>query len=165
MVDPEDTSFTVRPLTTKDRLWVNETISHYWKSPLVVVHGKTYNTLELPGFIAETKLKKLGLLTYLIEGASCEIVTLNSFYESKGIGTTLIQAVKEKAKTEGCIRLWLVTTNDNLHALGFYQRKGFELVKIHKGAVEKSRKIKPEIPKTGYQDIPILDEIEMELTL
>jgi len=30
-------------------------------------------------------------------------------------------------------RVFLITTNDNLHALDFYQRRGFELVAVHCG--------------------------------
>ncbi|GAB6277014.1 MAG: hypothetical protein SAMD01599839_15540 [Rectinema sp.] len=59
--------------------------------------------------------------------------------------------------------MWLVTTNDNIDALRFYQKRGFELLKIHRNAISKSRKIKPTIPETGNYGISIRDEIELEL--
>jgi hypothetical protein len=62
-------------------------------------------------------------------------------------------------------RLWLITTNDNLHALRFYQRRGLVLVAVHRNAIEQSRKLKPQIPKLGYDNIPVRDEIELELIL
>jgi DNA-3-methyladenine glycosylase I len=59
----------------------------------------------------------------------------------------------------------LSTTNDNLHSLGFYQRRGFELLSIRRGAVTESRKRKPGIPLLGENEIPLRDEIELELRL
>jgi GNAT superfamily N-acetyltransferase len=77
----------------------------------------------------------------------------------------LINAVVEEARKRNCTRIFLITTNDNLNALGFYQKRGFELVAIHRGAVNESRKIKPGIPLMGNDGIPLRDEIELELTL
>ena len=106
-----------------------------------------------------------GLVTFHIAGDACEIVTLDSLHPGQGIGTALIEAVKAAAGAAGCRRLWLITTNDNLHALGFYQKRGFRLVAVHPGAVDDSRKLKPEIPLIGNDGIPIRDEIELEIVL
>jgi hypothetical protein len=57
----------------------------------------------------------------------------------------------------------LVTTNDNLNALRFYQKRGFVLVAVHRNALEVSRKLKPEIPLVGMDSIPLRDEIELEM--
>ena len=60
----------------------------------------------------------------------------------------------------------VVTTNDNVLALGFYQRRGFGLVALRTGAVDKARRdLKPEIPELGQSGIPIHDEIELSLSL
>jgi GNAT superfamily N-acetyltransferase len=77
----------------------------------------------------------------------------------------LIDAVRQEAQRAGCKRLWLITTNDNLTALRFYQRRGFVLVAVHRNAVELSRKLKPQIPLIGEHGIPIRDEIELEMPL
>ena len=76
-----------------------------------------------------------------------------------------IEAVKEVACKAGCRRLWLITTNDNLNALRFYQKRGFALVAVHRNALEISRKFKPEIPLIGADGIPLRDEIELEMIL
>ena len=62
-------------------------------------------------------------------------------------------------------RLWLITTNDNTSALRFYQRRGWDLVTVHRDAVDESRRLKPQIPQTGDDDIPIKHELELELVL
>jgi L-amino acid N-acyltransferase YncA len=85
--------------------------------------------------------------------------------EGQGIGSKLIEQVIEEARTRGCKRLFLITTNDNLNALGFYQKRGFEIAAVHRGAVNESRKIKPGIPLVGYHSIPLRDEIELEMSL
>ena len=85
-------------------------------------------------------------------------------FEGRGIGTALLEAVKEVAVTLECQRMWLITTNDNLPALRFYQKRGFTRVQVYPNAVERSRQLKPDIPLAGQHGIPIRDEIELELT-
>ena len=76
-----------------------------------------------------------------------------------------MEAVVADAAREGAKRLWLVTTNDNLDALRFYQRRGWRLSAVYPGSVVESRKIKPSIPEIGAYGIPIRDEIELEYPL
>ena len=106
-----------------------------------------------------------GLLTYTIDGDSCEIVTIDAMVERRGVGSLLIAAVEDAARDAGCTRLWLITTNDNERALGFYRANGFELVAVHEGAVARSRELKPSIPLVNEAGVPIQDEIEMERRL
>ena len=124
-----------------------------------------YQADELPGFVAVEKDKPVGLITYKISGKECEITTMNSQVEGKGAGSALVKAVKETALEAGCGRLWLITTNDNTHALHFWQRRGFLIKAIYVNALEKSRKLKTEIPLKGNDGIPIRDEIELEMKL
>ena len=107
----------------------------------------------------------IGLVTFNIKNDDCEMVTLNSIKENIGLGTKLINSVIEDARSRSCKRVWLITTNDNLSAIRFYQKRGFNLVAVHKNALENSRKLKPEIPLIGNDGIPIHDEIELELLL
>jgi acetyltransferase (GNAT) family protein len=109
--------------------------------------------------------KKLRNVGYNITGTSCEIVTINSIRPFAGVGTSLIEAVRDIALQSGCKRLWLITTNDNMNALRFYQKRGFILVAIHRNALDVSRKLKPEIPLIGNDGIPLRDEIELEMIL
>jgi N-acetylglutamate synthase-like GNAT family acetyltransferase len=95
----------------------------------------------------------------------CEIVTLDSLKPGRGVGSVLVKTAIKKALSEQCQRVWLITTNDNLYALEFYRKIGFELVAIYRGAVENSRKVKPCIPELGNNGIPIQDEIELEMIL
>jgi ribosomal protein S18 acetylase RimI-like enzyme len=156
---------TIRPVAASDRDWVREVTIAEWGSEIVVVHGDVLRPGELPGFVAWIDGERAGLLTYEVRDGALEIVTLNSWREGSGVGTALCAAAEAEARRAGCRRLWLITTNDNLEALGFDQRRGFALVAVHREAVTRSRRIKPEIPRIGARGIPIRDEIELEKPL
>jgi GNAT superfamily N-acetyltransferase len=158
--------YAIRPLNSDDSDWIARFMVEHWGSETVIAHDTTYHPADLPGFAAIQKNEVVGLVTYHIEGKQCEIVTIDSLKSNRGIGTALIEAVKDVAlAAAGCNRLWLITTNDNLHALRFYQKRGFALVAVHRNAVAESRKLKPEIPLTGNEGIPLRDELELEMML
>ncbi|MFH1523413.1 MAG: GNAT family N-acetyltransferase [Chloroflexota bacterium] len=156
---------TLRPLTPTDRPWVTQRIIKSWGAETAVAHGEIFHPADLPGFAAESEGQAVGLLTYHIEGKACEIVTLDSWCEGMGVGSALIETMKQAAHQEGCQRLWLVTTNDNTHALRFYQKRGFSLCALRVNALAESRKLKSEIPFTSEDGIPIRDELELEMRL
>ena len=154
----------VRPFREGDREWVRETLRELW-GETVVSRGAVHNPTALPGFVAEEGGERVGLLTYRIDGADCEVVTIDAFPAGAGAGTALLDAAAAAARDAGCGRVWLITTNDNLRALRFYQRRGFRLVAVHPDALERSRELKPSIPEIGLDGIPLRDELELELTL
>ena len=157
--------FTIRRLTPKDLPRLNQFWTEHWGGTEMVVHGEVFQAGQLDGFVAEQNNEWIGLVTFYIKDTACEIMSLDSLQEDQGIGTNLVEEVIQEAHEAGCQRLFLTTTNDNLRALGFYQKRRFELVSIRRGAVNESRKIKPSIPLTGCHNIPIRDEIELELLL
>ena len=155
----------IQALADADREWVERLIVERWGEPIVVGRGRVWTPVELPGFAAFEDDRCVGLLTYEIEGDALEIVTIDALVEGQGIGTRLLRAVEEVARAQGCRRLRLVTTNNNLRALLFYQRAGFRLVALVPGAVEESRKLKPSIPELDAAGLPIRDELHLELSL
>lgn len=157
--------FQISPLNKGDRDWVVRLLKEHWGSTKVVTRGKIHFAEELPGFIAIQGNKPVGLVTYKIDADECEIVTLNSLIERAGVGSDLLNAVRNIAALAKCRRLLLITTNDNIAALHFYQKRGFSLVAVHRNELEQSRKLKPEIPYIGNDGIPLRDEIELELLL
>jgi ribosomal protein S18 acetylase RimI-like enzyme len=158
-------TFQIRSIDKADRNWVTGLLVEQWGSTKMVTRGKIYDADQMPGFAAIQANKPVGLITYRIEGSECEIISMNSLLERIGIGSALIEAVKDVATMAHCKRLWLITTNDNTAALRFYQKRGFLLVAIYRNALEQSRKLKPEIPLVGIDGIPLRDEIELELLL
>jgi len=106
-----------------------------------------------------------GLLTYRIDADGLEVVTIDSLRPRRGIGTALLSRAREVARGAGASRLWLITTNDNLSAIGFYESRGLRLVRVHHGAVDNARALKPSIPLVGANGIELHDEIEFEQAL
>ncbi|HLG63023.1 MAG TPA: GNAT family N-acetyltransferase [Ktedonosporobacter sp.] len=161
----------IRPLIDGDSDWVANFVITHWGAATVIAHGVSYTPANLPGFVAieqgksEERERRVGLTTYMLQGDECEIVTIDSTQPGLGIGTALIEAVKGVAVRSACRRLWLITTNDNLNALRFYQKRGFTLAAIHKNALEQARKLKPQIPLLGNDGVPLRDEIELEMFL
>ena len=155
----------IQPFETRYRQWAADLLSQAWGSNLVISRGRIHDALLLPGFVAVMDNHPVGLVTYRLAEGECELVTINSQRPGAGIGSALLEAVKEAAQKGGCRRLWLITTNDNLEALRFYQLRGFALVAVHRNALEASRRLKPQIPKVGQHGIPLLDELELELVL
>ena len=143
----------------EDEQWISALMTERWGSDIVVVHDTVYKPVELQGFVAILDDEPVGLITYHLDNHACEIVTLDSLQPSFGVGSTLIEAVMNYARDKGCKRIWLMTTNDNLDALRFYQKRGFVLVSVYRNAGSNARKLKPEIPEGGENGIPIRDEI------
>lgn len=156
---------TVRRATPDDREWVRALVREHWADDFVLSLGQVFRPDEQPGFIAEQGGERAGLLAYNIEGDTCEIVALAATQPGGGVGTRLIEAVREAAVEAGCRRLRLITTNDNVDALRFYQRRGFVLTALHRNEIEAFRQIKPGIPETGFYGIPIRDVLELEQVL
>jgi len=157
--------FQIRPVNNDDKKWVVNLMQEWWAGPEIVTHGKPHRADKLPGFIAVHQGKRAGLITYCLEGQDCEIVTMNSLAERTGIGTALVDAVKSAAVLKKCQKLRLITTNDNTAALRFWQKRGFHIAAVRPNAMEEYRKLKPEIPLTGNDGIPIRDEIALEMVL
>lgn len=157
--------FTIYPITPHDRAWIRSILREHWGAVEVVSRGRIASADQLPGFIARKEGAAVGLITYRIEADQCEIITINSLIHGNGIGSALIDTVRQEAIASGCHRLWLITTNDNLPALGFYQKRGFRLAAIHRDAIKVSRELKPQIPLIGLDGIPIRDELELEMPL
>jgi GNAT superfamily N-acetyltransferase len=158
-VYPRDVA--IRPVENSDRPTVEWLTTQLWGAPEVAVHDGVFHPAGLPGFIAERAGGIAGLVTFEVREDLLEIVTINALNLYQGIGTLLIEAVRAEAKRLGCHQVTLTTTNDNIGALRFYQRRGFRLAAIRPGAVDRSRQRKPEIPRTGDFGIPLRDEIDL----
>jgi ribosomal protein S18 acetylase RimI-like enzyme len=131
----------------------------------VARRGELVDPSALPGFVALLDGQRAGLVTYAVRGDSCEVVTIRSLREGRGVGRALLDAVRAAASEAGCRRLWLITTNNNLRALALYQRWGMDIVAFYHGAVALSRSVKPSIPERDESGISIDHELELELRL
>ena len=157
--------FEIKKFEQKHKDQVYKFIEKEWGALNIVSRGKMFYVENLNGFVAVNNEKVMGFVLYNIENNECEIIVIYSDIENKGIGSALINSMKNFAKENKCKRLFLITTNDNIRGFEFYQKKGFTIAKIHIGAIKNSRKMKPQIPLIADNGIPIRDEIELEIKL
>lgn len=161
----DGTPVLVRAAGPADRSAIVDLLTNSWGGTSVVAHGVVFDAATLPALIAERAGALCGLLTYDESELGFEVVTLDAVERRSGAGTALIEAAAALARRNGRARLWLATTNDNLDALRFYQRRGLRIVEVRPGAVDAARRLKPSIPETGDHGIPLHDELILELVL
>lgn len=152
----------IEDINNKNKDFVISYISKNWGSSIIVTRGMVHDVKDLPGFVALVDGEIKGIIIYSINDCECEIITLASLIENRGVGSLLMSKVAETARENGCRRIWLITTNDNINAIRFYQKRGYDLVSVHRNAIAESRKIKPQIPLVGFDGIPIRHEVEFE---
>jgi len=155
----------VSPLTDEDRIWVKERTELLFGGDFVVSREEVHDPHKLPGFIATEGSERVGLVTYNVQSDECELVSIDSLCQFMGIGTILLEEVEKTARQSGCHKIWAITTNDNLDAQRFFQKRGFTISRVRLGGMTKIRLLKPNIPRTGYYGIAIRDEIELEKSL
>jgi ribosomal protein S18 acetylase RimI-like enzyme len=157
---------TVREATPADGPAVAAIHRDVWNGPVVVGHGVRYDLTMLPTLVAVDPAGAVtGVLAYVVADDALEVVSIAAVHPERGAGTALLAAATEEARRRGLRRLWLVTTNDNLRALRFYQRRGLRITGVNAGAVDAARRIKPEIPDVGADGIPLRDELVLEMRL
>lgn len=154
-----------KPITKDNRALVNDFIECHWFSTTMVIRGELVDVSLMDGFTAVEQDAIIGLVTYRIKGDECEITSLDSLKENQGIGTALIDRVKEQAVKKNCNKLKLITTNDNIRAIRFCQKHGFDMSKLYYNSMGQARKLKPTIPVNGIEGILVRHEIDFEMML
>jgi ribosomal protein S18 acetylase RimI-like enzyme len=154
----------VRPYRPDDERWATEFLDRELGGRLQARRGEVVDVLGPGlGFVAQAGDRPIGLATWRLDDGRAELSAIATSERGSGVGSSLVRAVCDAASAAGARSVWLVTANDNLDALGFYQRRGFRLVALRPGAIDEARRtLKATIPATGQNGIPIRDELELE---
>lgn len=141
-----------------EKLWDDE-----WGGRVMVSRGKSYHLHSLTSFLAyDDNMLPVGAITITCHEKQAEIMSLNALVEGQGIGTGLLIKAEHYVASQGIRQMVLITSNDNIRALAFYQKRGYRLSALYPGAVDEARVVKPSIPLLAKNGIPIHDEIELE---
>lgn len=147
------------------RRWTDALLVTEWGG-VVARGGELVDPKQLDGVVALRDGTPVGAVTFLSVGRAWELVTLNAIERRRGVGRVLVDAVVERAGRTGAETLQLITTNDNLDAIAFYESVGFEFMTCHSGAVDDARRtLKPSIPTHAPNGMPIRDELEYRLRI
>ena len=155
----------IERISNETRNIVNQFFIDNWFSTDMNIRGEIIDGTKLDGFLLQEDNTIIGLVTYTFFGDICEIVSLDSKRENIGIGSALLKEIEKIAIDNQCKKMRLITTNDNMRALQFYQKRGYYLTKLYPNAMEEVRKQKPSVPLIGENGIPLRDEIELEKNL
>lgn len=167
----------IRKIRAGDRDYLAHTVSRNFGSTRVISRGKQHDCLDLPGYVASLEdghqgmtgnvapSEPVGLIQYDIQGRELEVVVLASDKAGQGVGRALLAEVIRFCEQQALSRCWLITTNNNKVAIRFYQKLGWEMVAVHRGAVNESRRLIPGIPLHDSAGVPIEDELEFQFLL
>jgi len=162
-VSEQRVAFEIRPID--DRTFLEELLRLRWSGGALVLRGRIIHPKDVEALAAYHDGKLAGVATWLLDGPVIYLATLNNISGERGVGVALLDAITQLGRQKGSALLRAIVTNDNLNALGFYQRRGFRIIDVHPGAVDMIRSLMPNIPTTGANRIPIRDEIELEIAL
>jgi len=158
----------IRSLGRNDGEWAERALATELGGRMQARRGALVDVLEGPGLLATRKGRPIGLVSWLVSGEAAEVraLVVSADARGHGVGRLLVDAAAAALRESGVRRAWLVTTNDNLAALALYQKAGWRLTALRRGAIDEVRRtIKPTIPEMGEHGIPLRDELELELTL
>jgi N-acetylglutamate synthase-like GNAT family acetyltransferase len=158
-------NYRIRKTTNDDINKLEEIVKNSWGSSIIVTKRKQHHVKDLLGYVVEEKDKIIAYGLYEIRKRQCEIIVLEAIDRGKGYGRIILDKIVDHAKKDNCKKIWLITTNDNISALKYWQKAGFCISNIKPGEMVNYRTIKPEIPLIGEYGIKIMDEIEMEQVL
>ncbi|QQE81296.1 GNAT family N-acetyltransferase [Alicyclobacillus sp. SO9] len=149
------------PVSSAEKDWVRKLWESEWGGATMISRGKTYRLAELSCLVAVEQTEVMGAATYHVDADSCELVSINAIRAGLGVGTQLLRGVENAARLPGSSKVWIITSNDNLDAMKFYQRRGYRMTQIYVGAIDNARLQKETIPRIGNYGIEIHDEIEL----
>jgi len=155
--------FAIRPIT--DRAFLDELLRLRWSGGSLLLRGKVIAPADVEALAAYDGERLAGVATWRMEGKVLYLLTLNNITDQRGVGVALLEAMIDLGRGRNAALIRAIVTNDNLNALGFYQRRDFRIIAVHPGAVDTIRAMNPNIPMIGAYRIPIHDEIELERDL
>lgn len=142
-----------------------EAVWRRWGLPIVTV-DRVYSPTDVEGLVAlRANRTVLGLVTWSRENGFAEIVSLDSFIESQGLGSRLLESAEATLRSMGVNQVRVITTNDSLQALTFYLRRSYRLRIVHVDAMDRVRRIKPSVSRTSDTGLPVSDMWELEKKL
>src|SRR5437899_4360409 len=153
----------VREATDADRRAARELFERDFGRTKIVAFGEVMDIDQMPALVAVMSVEPSGALAYRLLGNALHIVALatDPMWQRSGVGGHLVAEAELLARRLKLSRLVVSTTNDNLPALYFYQRRGYRLTNI----VPESITVHTGQQVAGFAGIPVRDEVRLEKLL
>ena len=164
--EPEVWDVTVQFAASEDdREWLRRLWLETWGSTTMVTRGTERDLASAEAYIAWHEHRPVGAVAVDCASPEAELLSLDAVESRHGVGTALLRAAEDAARRRGCRHMVVITSNDNLTALRFYQRRGYRMTGIGADVIDAARLLKPAIPALGDHGIPLHDEVELRKTL
>jgi ribosomal protein S18 acetylase RimI-like enzyme len=153
----------VREATDEERPAARELFHRDFGRTKIVAFGEVVDVDQVPALVAVMHGDPSGALAYRLLGDALHIVALatDPMWQRSGVGGYLVAEAELIARRLKLTRLVVATTNDNLPALYFYQRRGYRMTAL----VPESITIQTHQQVAGFAGIPVRDEIRLEKRL
>ena len=139
----------VRDVTDVDRPWLRELVASMWGLP-VVTSVRAYEDPErLDGVIAEVDSEPVGAVTFNVDGPEWEVVTVNAVRPGVGAGRAMLNGLR-RAEAAGASKVWLITSDTNDGAIGFYEHLGMRRVRLHWRFIDVVGAAKPDVDEGAF---------------
>jgi len=150
----------VREATDEDRTVVRDLFARDFGRTRIVAFGELMDLDQMPALVAVMHAEPAGALAYRLLGDALHIVALatDPMWQRSGVGGYLVAEAELIARRLELGRVVVTTTNDNLPALYFYQRRGYRLT----GLVTNSMIVHTHQTPLGFAGIPVRDEVRLE---
>jgi ribosomal protein S18 acetylase RimI-like enzyme len=153
----------VREATDQDRAAARELFTRDFGRTKIVAYGEVMDIDQMPALVAVRYADPSGALAYRLHGDALHVVALatDPMWQRSGVGGHLVAEAELIARRLKLRRLVVSTTNDNLPALYFYQRRGYRMTDF----VPNSVIMHTGQEVAGFAGIPVRDEVRLEKTL
>jgi ribosomal protein S18 acetylase RimI-like enzyme len=153
----------VREATDADRAAARALFQQDFGRTKIVAFDEVMNLDEMPALVAVMTGQPAGALAYRLLGDALHIVALatDPMWQRSGVGGHLLAEAEILARRLQLQRLIVSTTNDNLPALYFYQRRGYRLTDLESNSIiaHTGQEV------AGFAGIPVRDEVRLEKRL
>ena len=159
-IHTQTSEYKVQQASCDDVEVLEELVKLFWGDPIQLMFNQTFRVAQEPAITAKKDGNIIGFISYNDFRKNAVLIMALGIlpgFQGCGIGRTLVEQVENYAKSQGKQQLLVVTSNDNLPALAFYQRHGFQLFEVAPNVIaEKLGGQKP-----GFARIPIRDELRL----
>jgi len=149
----------VREATDQDREAARALFARDFGRTKIVAFGEVMDIEPMPSLVAVMSNEPSGALAYRLLGDALHIVALatDPMWQRSGVGGYLVAEAELLARRLRLKRVVVATTNDNLPALYFYQRRSYRLTDL----VPESVTAHTHAQQSGFAGIPVRDEIRL----
>mgnify|MGYP001056520304 CR=1 FL=1 len=128
----------------------------------ILLRGAAINLTNEPAIGAFNGDQLVGLGVYKLQGDICELLFLGSTTPHQRIGMRILDLIRQKSRENGCKKISLVLSNDRLTEMAYYQKRGFDMVRIYHNSL---KHLSNDTGRKGQDGIAVLHEIEFEADL